>query len=71
MFRILSSRRYWSLISKISDQKELIKNLENTVKYQNTYIKALKAQLGSAFDIDFPGTDKIFNNEDINQILKL
>ena len=39
MFRILSSKRYWSLIGKIADDQETIKGQANVINFQKDQLE--------------------------------
>lgn len=45
MFRILSSKRYWSLIGKIADDQETIKGQAKVISAQQERIKELSAEI--------------------------
>ena len=86
MIRILSSKRYWSLISKIADdqqtikdQAKLISRQDETIQKQLYSIEYLNDKLNKRNDellkyrlkdLDFPATQKIYD-ADINKLLKL
>ena len=89
MLRILSSKRYWSLIGKIADDQETIKGQANvinfqkkqleekqkTIEYLNEIIfkknRQMQDMISGVARIDFPATEKILSDEDINKLLKL
>lgn len=98
MFRILSSKRYWSLIGRIADDQETIKGQANVINFQKNQLEEKQKSIDylnekvmernkeifrladklhahgiccSDSGIDFPATERIYSEEDINKLLKL
>lgn len=98
MLRILSSKRYWSLIGKIADDQETIKGQANVINFQKTQLEEKQKSIEylneklmernkeiirlanklhahgiqcSDSGIDYPATQKLYSDTDVNKILKI